>query len=170
MRIAGQFNIQIINKMGNTTDAHPVLSCLRLEILQEKYSVNECFVAQQPIKIEVIKTKLFEGMVCVAEYKGVWAYGYNYYFRYGAYPGGGCLPSFNEDGSMDKSHSDTQEGAVKKGLLRLLEIVESRSPGQAVNYDKDGEAISKQKEISKQPFIDAINDLLHPKPKQLSLF
>lgn len=137
------------------------------EIIEQQYQVNDCLVATAPIVIPVIETKHFSAKVKVAEFKGNWAYGYDWWIKFGANPGGGCLPNF------DPEHESfpTKEEAIKAGLNKLLEKFTKSNPGRS-NYvcEGDDDAPNKGHDLDKTPAIAVIKSLLYPAPKQLELF
>lgn len=132
----------------------PIRGPARRKIIQEKYRINELFVAEDPVYEVIYDDKYFEAIISYAEYRGLWAYGENHGYKGTGVGcgGGGSLPSFSSI-RKEPTPFSSKEQARTEAIKSVLEYFVKRGDHP---YGK-----------SAKPVIDALNKALSP---QLTLF
>lgn len=125
-----------------------------MKIIEKKYQINECFVAQKPITEVLYDDKYFHASIHYAEYKGEWAWGEDHQYKGSGVGcgGGGSLPSFSPIRKEPRPVL-TKEQAREAAIKSIQECFTKRGDHP---YGK-----------SCKPVIDACKRALSP---QLSLF
>ena len=125
-----------------------------LKVVEAKYRINECLVAEHPITEVLYDDKYFHASIHIAEYKGTWAWGTHEEYKGSGVGcgGGGSLPSFSE---------------IRREPRPVLDKEQART--DAINFlikyfTKRGDHPYRK---SVTPVIDACKRALNP---QLSLF